>query len=523
MSRPITPIRLDLLAVILSVMGLAPPVAARTILYVDDDAPPGGNGLSWNTAYRFLQDALAHAAGSGGPVDEIRVGQGVYEADRDEANPAGTGDREASFRLVRRVALIGGFAGHGAPNPNERDVGLYETVLNGDLAGNDRPGFVNYGENSYHVVTAMDVSGPNSILDGVTITHGNANGEVCCYHRRGGGMTVVRSIMVIRNCTFTDNAAFGNPEGLGGGLFIITDSDITVSDCRFIRNTAQVAGGGVSIKYSNPTFIDCDFIDNWAAGGGGLRSVGSDFTLIGCRFVDNFGRTAGGGVNVVGGSPTLVDCIFYGNWSDQTGGGVQTYRATTRMSNCTFTRNRADWGAGIFYNGYPTLYNCIVWANTGGQLYGYVGSPTITYSDVQGGWPGEGNINADPFFIDPVTNDYHLSLGSPCIDTGDPAFSDPGETDADGLMRVWDGDGDDVRTVDMGPFEFGSHVYGDLNCDDAFNGADIDPFFLALGDPAAYAMAFPNCDALLADMNADGSVNGGDIDPFFQCLGGACP
>ena len=65
---------------------------------------------------------------------------------------------------------------------------------------------------------------------------------------------------------------------------------------------------------------------------------------------------------------------------------------------------------------------------------------------------------------------------------------------------------------------------GELNCDGAFNGGDIDPFFLALGDPAAYAEQFPKCDILLGDMNGDGLVNGGDIDPFFACLGGGvCP
>ena len=65
---------------------------------------------------------------------------------------------------------------------------------------------------------------------------------------------------------------------------------------------------------------------------------------------------------------------------------------------------------------------------------------------------------------------------------------------------------------------------GDMNCDGAFNGGDIDPFFLALGAPAVYAAQFPNCNILLGDMNGDGSVNGGDIDPFFACLGGgACP
>ena len=66
-------------------------------------------------------------------------------------------------------------------------------------------------------------------------------------------------------------------------------------------------------------------------------------------------------------------------------------------------------------------------------------------------------------------------------------------------------------------------ICGDANCDGAFNGGDIDPFFLALGDPAEYARQFPGCDIMLADMNCDGAVNGADIDPFFTCLGtGGC-
>ncbi len=61
---------------------------------------------------------------------------------------------------------------------------------------------------------------------------------------------------------------------------------------------------------------------------------------------------------------------------------------------------------------------------------------------------------------------------------------------------------------------------GDLNCDDVFNGGDIDPFFLALGDPSQYSLVFPSCDPMLADMNSDGLLNGADIDAFFNALGG---
>ena len=65
---------------------------------------------------------------------------------------------------------------------------------------------------------------------------------------------------------------------------------------------------------------------------------------------------------------------------------------------------------------------------------------------------------------------------------------------------------------------------GDLNCDGAFNGGDIDPFFLALGDPAAYQIAYPDCNLRNGDMNCDETLNGADIDPFFDCLAGMnCP
>jgi hypothetical protein len=63
-------------------------------------------------------------------------------------------------------------------------------------------------------------------------------------------------------------------------------------------------------------------------------------------------------------------------------------------------------------------------------------------------------------------------------------------------------------------------IAGDLNCDGLTNGYDIDPFVLALTDPAGYALAFPDCVFLNADCNGDGQVNGYDIDPFVLILTG---
>jgi hypothetical protein len=81
-----------------------------------------------------------------------------------------------------------------------------------------------------------------------------------------------------------------------------------------------------------------------------------------------------------------------------------------------------------------------------------------------------------------------------------------------------------AATVDLSGgtimFTVGAFLPGDTNCDGAVNGFDIDPFVLALTDPAAYAAQFPECDLSTADVNGDGTVNGFDIDPFVALLTG---
>ena len=102
-----------------------------TAWFVDDDAEAGGDGSSWESAFRHLQDALAVAtAGS-----EVHVAGGVYRPDRSADYPMGTGDRAASFELIDGVALLGGYGGTDALCPDRRDPGQYESILSGDLAG----------------------------------------------------------------------------------------------------------------------------------------------------------------------------------------------------------------------------------------------------------------------------------------------------------------------------------------------------------------------------------------------------
>ena len=89
------------------------------------------------------------------------------------------------------------------------------------------------------------------------------------------------------------------------------------------------------------------------------------------------------------------------------------------VTNCTFFGNSATAGGGIAdrQHSSSTVTNCILWADTGGEVYNQFSSSTaITYSNVQGSYPGTGNIDADPLFVDSEAGNLRLGPGSPCID-----------------------------------------------------------------------------------------------------------
>jgi hypothetical protein len=138
-------------------------------LYVNSSAAPSGDGETWTTAYRFLQDALSRA-GSDPAVTEVWVAGGLYEPDRAAANPAGSADRAATFHLLGGVALYGGFPGQLGQEDDfsVRDLAVWPSILSGDLGRNDGPNYANNGENSYSVVRADSV-GPETVLDGFTV------------------------------------------------------------------------------------------------------------------------------------------------------------------------------------------------------------------------------------------------------------------------------------------------------------------------------------------------------------------
>ena len=366
-------------AVVAAMMLASAAAHAGTILYVDDDAPTGGDGTTWKTAYQFLQDALTGA--SGGGVSEIRVAQGAYLPDRDEANPGGTGDREATFQLINAVSLMGGYAGLGAPDPDARDIALYETILSGDLLGDDGPNFANNGENSYHVTNGSNTV-DTAVLDGFTITAGNANGLYSEGNDRGAGAGLYsfKGSHAVANCTFEENFA-----RRGGGMYNDRGSPM-ITECTFSANTATQGGGGLSTNGGDPTIANCTFSANIADGtaGGGLFAANStpmqsNPSVINCVFIGNTATTSSAGVGAaifsISNNITISDCTLDNNHADRRGGAIYNAANGASISNSTFSGNDAGYDGGAIYDNGPdlTLDGCTLTGNTaeffGGAMY----------------------------------------------------------------------------------------------------------------------------------------------------------
>lgn len=216
---------------------------AKTI-YVDVGRPAGGGGTSWADAYNYLQDGLSNALSD----DEIRVAEGTYLPD-DGLGMTG-GLRTETFQLINGVTIKGSYAGYGEADPDARDANLYETVLSGDLDGDDDDFSYNV-ENSYHVVTGTGTDA-TAVLDGVTITAGNANGSGP--DNNGGGIYGGGGSPTLTNCTFRTNSADGD----GGGIY---NCDGQIANCLVYNNSS---GGAVSD--CDGTIVNCTISFNPTVG-----------------------------------------------------------------------------------------------------------------------------------------------------------------------------------------------------------------------------------------------------------------
>lgn len=221
--------------------------------------------------------------------------------------------------------------------------------------------------------------GTDSVISGFTITNGGS-------YYAGGIECKNSSSPTITNCNIIGNSSIG----FGGGISCVSSSP-TITECKIEQNLASINGGGIFCQNSSATITNCIIKQNTSSGSGGgiyCRDF-SNISMVNCLIVDNSGN-----------------------------GGVYCYLSSPTILNCTISRNVASISGGVacIEQSSPIITNSIIWDNIAEEIYQDSSSePVVSYCDVQGDYMGEGNFYGDPLFVDAENNDYHLSIGSPCI------------------------------------------------------------------------------------------------------------
>lgn len=436
------------------------------------------DGLGWGTAYRTLQSALAQVAvlqaDSAEPV-EIWVAEGMYFPD--EGAGQVDGDIDASFRLPRGVGVYGGFTGDAEVLRHERDPAVHVSILSGDLDQDDVSGAVAgvpddttglVGSNSRSVVAIHD-SDDSVVLDGFTVTGGDAaygpNGE----RNQGGGLQVMRASPVLSQLrvqanraswgagaflhggTLTRSVFAGNTvaveEGTGAGLMLDV-GHLYASEVVFEDNDARLGlGGAIRVREATAELFDVvatgnsaleggaidgrrcvlridggRFVSNTAVAknGGAFNLEGFDVTLRNVEIVGNYSEWGGAGMFLWATPETparalFVNVVFAGNYTRKNGGGFHCVNDSyfeLLMTNATLAGNYAQaYGGGFKCQGvdFIEVHNSIIWDNR----------------DAAGGWPYNNVVvDGNPFFynlVEDLPGDAQGNLDAQTV--GSPRFA----------------------------------------------------------------------------------------------------
>jgi hypothetical protein len=470
---------LFLVALLWGLHGVTPARADPGTLYVDGATGSDDSDCS-NPADPCA--TIGYALSQAGNGDEIRVAGGTYTETVD---------------ILITVTLKGGYAmsdtlwlprtgetivdGNGADEPV---IAVYpRSVVTVD-------GFIVQGAN--HVSDAgggIGVDRATAVVSGTVIRNNAAAG--------GGGVAVEKwagypgSLLLVNSSILTNTAgeggglvSYGWPtvtldnvevrgntaQNEGGGLYV---GRVTITNSAIVSNTAVGRGGGVAAGFA--TIYNSEISNNKVAGEGTVFGGGVsvhvrldiwDSTVSGNRLVGE--ESIGGGIDAEGARATIVNTIVSSN-SAQIRGGVTVYGAILTMTNSLLIGNTGDGlggryitgtivnvtsadnaGMGLVVAGPVTITNSIVWGNEAPH-YSCTDGCSLTYSDVgDEEITGTGNIFADPLFVDAANGDYHLELGSPCIDRGTPVGAPV--ADIEGTPRD--------ATPDIGAYEWaGFHIF----------------------------------------------------------------
>lgn len=397
-------------------------VIGNTVIYVDAAAPPGGDGKSWETAYKYLNDAFFKLEAyihdyNWSPV--IHVAEGIYYPGEFEDQwylDNAMEDAFWAFCVSSHLQLLGGFPSGGG----ERNAQIYKSVLSGDIDKNDITDEFGVTVNPEDIVgsnaaTIMLIQGENdddalfttqdTLIDGFIITGSAESLE----NSSKAAVGVVSSSFfqpTLSNLTFTGNQHSALEINGGEG----TNCAPIIDNCVFQKSNRAITISG----HSSPRILNSSFINNSENfSGGGAVSISTYEQLAGlpdndyfqdievlflnCIFEGNGATSSGGGaVNIMGGIAGSIDalfanCRFYANFAGD-GGSVYIHgfagkEIEVSFVNNIFIGNTSSGQGGVIYIRYEadlSIINCSMTANQatseGGSLYAYENSPQVKNS-----------------------------------------------------------------------------------------------------------------------------------------------
>ncbi|MBK8442404.1 MAG: right-handed parallel beta-helix repeat-containing protein [Sphingobacteriales bacterium] len=394
-------------------------------LYVDASIAASGNGETWATAYKTLDEALA-VAHCCSIIDTIKVAAGTYLPTKKPYNGCTemtTADaRDITFHLPDGLVLWGGYPAGGGVRNSAANV----TTLSGDFNGDDvvtgsgaTLSITGNGENAYHVVlaSAPTSGGIGVTIDGFSIIGGHANGSgpvsvngnnIYRYH--GGGILAYRGTNTLTNNILSGNSANSYANDAGGGICAFYGTN-TITNNILSKNRASYFGGGICAFYGTNTITDNNLSGNWAnTNGGGIGTfIGSNNTLANNTLSGN-SAGYGGGIYTNNSTNTLTNNTLLGN-SAGWGGGIYTdISSTNTITNNTLSGNSSGNGGGIYIgNSTNTLTNNTLSGNSsgnGGGIYIDNGTNTLTNNTLSGNWATNGGGGGGGVYTNNGTNAF---------------------------------------------------------------------------------------------------------------------